>query len=111
MNCEICDKVIKKTQTFKCYHCSDAVCDKCILKNVCSDCGVNLCKDCYENKSGENICGCYGNCYFCGKNVDRGNDGWPCYKCKKWYCNDCKQTYDFNKLNKCTKCKIEEDNY
>lgn len=111
MNCEICDKVIKKTQTFHCYHCKVSVCDKCIIKNVCSDCGVNLCKDCYENKNGESICGCYGNCYFCRKNVNRGNDGWPCYKCKKWYCNDCKQEYNFNQLNKCTECKVEQDNY
>ncbi len=106
MNCEICDRVINKKKTFDCYHCRSSVCDKCIVKIVCCDCGVNLCKDCYENKSGERICGCFGHCSNCRADVDRGNNGWPCYKCKKWYCNDCKCMAQFNQWNKCKECKV-----
>jgi len=106
-NCENCDKVITGKQIFYCHSCRSSFCDKCIIKDVCSDCGVNMCKNCCGN--GESNCGCYGNCYFCGIDVDRGSDGWPCYKCKKWYCKECKLQSTFNELNTCNECKIDDD--
>ena len=56
-----------------------------------------MCKDC--KGTGEPNCGCYGNCNSCEKDVDRGSDGWPCHKCKKWLCVKCKYH---------SKCKINE---
>jgi len=103
MNCEICDL---KIESFDCYHCHASVCDNCIVKDVCCDCEVFLCKICYESKSGESICGCYGSCNSCGADVDRGSDGWPCYECKKWYCKECKRMPQFNKWNKCKECRV-----
>jgi len=106
-NCESCEMVISGKKIFYCHSCHSYFCNNCILKGVCSDCGVNMCKNCREN--GENKCGCYGNCYFCGIDVDRGNHGWPCYKCKKWYCSECKYKPTFNELNKCVECKMDND--
>lgn len=109
MNCEICDKGITKKNSFDCHYCRVTVCDNCITKNACSDCGVKLCKNCYQTKNGESICGCYGSCNSCGADVNRGSDGWPCYKCKKWYCNECKCMPQFNQWNKCKECNVEND--
>lgn len=58
---------------------------------------VRMCGGC--RKDDEIECGCYGNCSNCRTEVDRGKDGWPCMKCKKWYCNKCKY------ISKCDDCK------
>ncbi len=95
MKCNICEeKIIGKK--YKCYSCKLNGCNQCI-DTACCDCSVIMCKDC--RTSGKPNCGCYGNCNSCGKSVDRGSDGWPCQKCKKWLCNDCKYN------TKCNVCK------
>jgi hypothetical protein len=53
-------------------------------------------------------CGCYGRCTNCNKNINRGENGWPCRKCDDWYCSDlCKKT------SRCKDCvnTIDKDSY
>jgi hypothetical protein len=60
---------------------------------------------CYECQNTDNImCGCFGECYRCGRDVDRGSDGWPCNECEKWYCHNCRLTD-----NSCKECGPEEE--
>ena len=47
-----------------------------------------MCNDCEGDDN--YLCGCYGKCYTCGVDVNRGEHGWPCSDCKQWYCsNEC----------------------
>jgi hypothetical protein len=46
-----------------------------------------MCNDCRNN---ETLCGCYGKCFWCGQEVNRGSDGWPCWECDRWGCYDCR---------------------
>ena len=85
-----------KYDCYECYNCNISGCSKCI-NIVCSDCSERMCTSCSGN--GDNRCACYGNCSYCSKNVDRGNDGWPCYECRKWLCSDCKYK------SKCNECR------
>jgi len=45
---------------------------------------------CQECRNGDVLCGCYGNCYWCDIDINRGSDGWPCEECDRWGCNDCR---------------------
>ena len=96
VKCKNCSEIKKEKGTRKCYNCNTSGCNNCI-KLVCSDCSEIMCENCRGND--ENRCRCYGNCYCCYTAVDRGNNGWPCYKCKKWYCSDCKHN------SNCKECK------
>jgi hypothetical protein len=100
VKCKNCQLVKTEKGTLKCYGCNVTGCNKCI-ETVCCDCSEIMCKHC--GGSGDVRCGCYGNCSSCKTDVDRGSDGWPCSKCKKWYCEDCK------KNSKCKLCKINYD--
>ena len=84
--CEFCNKTddsdedsdkeeIKEPKISLCKRCSDECfvcelrgCDEC-LRTVCCDCSVSMCKEC---ENGDDLCGCYGNCYWCDRDVDRG---------------------------------------
>ena len=79
----------------KCFGCKDRGCEECI-EIVCCDCGVHMCDDCRNN---ETQCGCYGKCFWCGREVNRGSDGWPCWECDRWGCYDCRLGY-----NDCKEC-------
>ena len=68
---------------------------------VCCDCGERMCRKC---RNGDDLCGCYGNCYSCGTEVNRGSEGWPCNDCDKWYCDGCRQDD-----NPCPECGPGED--
>ena len=73
---------------------------------VCCDCGVRMCSKCSYKDDIE--CGCYGRCTNCNKNINRGENGWPCRKCDDWYCSDlCKKT------SNCNDCldTIDKDSY
>ncbi len=70
----------------ECFGCEERGCEECI-EIVCCDCGVHMCNDCRNN---ETLCGCYGNCFWCGREVNRGSDGWPCWECDRWGCYDCR---------------------
>ena len=59
---------------------------------------------CIECRDNEVDCGCYGHCYSCGDDIDRGGDGWPCGECKKWYCRYCRRGD-----NPCKECGPEPD--
>ena len=75
-------------------------CKECV-EFVCCDCGYDMCIECRNN---DNInCGCYGQCYSCGDDVNRGSEGWPCGECEKWYCNYCRRGD-----NPCKECGPEE---
>jgi hypothetical protein len=98
--CEFCNKEddsdeeeIKEPKISLCKTCSDECfvcelrgCKEC-LRTVCCDCSVSMCKEC---ENGDDLCGCYGNCYWCDRDVDRGSDGWPCDECNRWGCHDCR---------------------
>lgn len=86
-----------KRCTYKCYSCDIIGCKNCI-DTVCCDCCVSMCEKCRNN--GDSLCGCYGKCYTCGRDVNRGSEGWPCYECKKWYCGDCRY-FDENTCSDC----------
>ena len=81
--------------TRKCWHCEVRGCRDCV-NTVCCDCGVSMCDDC---RNSDILCGCYGECYSCGREVDRGSDGWPCDDCDKWYCRGCR--YGDNDCQEC----------
>jgi hypothetical protein len=70
----------------ECFGCEERGCEECI-EIVCCDCGVHMCNDCRNN---ETLCGCYGKCFWCGREVNRGSDGWPCWECDRWGCYDCR---------------------
>jgi hypothetical protein len=89
-----------KKCTRKCDACEVRGCKECV-EFVCCDCGYNMCYECRNN---EVDCGCYGHCYSCGVDVNRGSDGWPCGECEKWYCRDCRQCD-----NPCKECGPESE--
>lgn len=84
-----------KQCTRKCYGCDERGCKNCV-EIVCCDCSVSMCEECRNN---ETQCGCYGKCFWCGRDVNRGSDGWPCYECDRWGCWDCRR---YN--NGCKEC-------
>ena len=88
-----------KKCTNKCHACNIRGCKKCVTF-ACCDCGYDMCERCRDS---EILCGCYGTCYTCGKDVNRGSHGWPCGDCEKWYCGNC--LYN----NPCIECN--PDNY
>ena len=89
-----------KKCTRRCFVCNVRGCTDCI-EVVCCDCGERMCSDC---RNGDDLCGCYGNCYSCGTEVNRGSEGWPCNDCDKWYCDGCRQGD-----NPCPECGPGED--
>ena len=89
-----------KKCTRRCFVCNVRGCTDCI-EVVCCDCGERMCTDC---RNGDDLCGCYGNCYSCGTEVNRGSEGWPCNDCDKWYCDGCRQGD-----NPCPECGPGED--
>ena len=88
-------------EIYECYSCKESGCDKCI-KVVCCDCCVKMCSNCtYDD---DILCGCYGNCYTCDTEVNRGEHGWPCSTCHKWFCSlVCRSK------NNCIDCQEDED--
>ena len=80
-----------------CYSCNAVGCKNCI-RTVCSDCDVQMCISCRNND--DILCGCYGSCAECGRDVNRGEDGWPCNECNTWLCSDC-QIKDNNICKEC----------
>ena len=70
----------------ECFICESRGCKEC-LRTVCCDCSVSMCKEC---RNGDELCGCYGKCYWCNREVNRGSDGWPCDECNRWGCHDCR---------------------
>jgi hypothetical protein len=89
-----------KKCTLKCDACEVRGCKECV-EFACCDCGYNMC---YECRNSEVDCGCYGRCYSCGDDVNRGSDGWPCGECEKWYCRGCRQCE-----NSCKECGPESE--
>jgi hypothetical protein len=100
VRCKNCKEIKTEKGNLKCYNCRISGCNKCI-QTVCCDCSERMCKNC--SGTGEPNCGCYGKCSSCGTDVNRGSNGWPCNKCKKWYCSECRH------VSKCKECKIEDD--
>ena len=84
-----------------CDACEVRGCKECV-EFVCCDCGYDMCHECRNND--EDNCGCYGHCYSCGTDVNRGSEGWPCGECEKWYCHGCRQCD-----NPCKECGPEEE--
>jgi hypothetical protein len=60
-----------------------------------------MCKEC---RNCDVDCGCYGECFSCGTEVNRGSEGWPCGECEKWYCDDCRRGD-----NPCKECGPEQE--
>ena len=89
-----------KKCTDLCHACETRGCKECVTF-ACCDCGYNMCVECRDN---EVDCGCYGHCYSCRTDVNRGEDGWPCGECEKWYCGDCRQCD-----NPCKECGPEPE--
>ncbi len=85
-----------------CWYCKEEGCSLCI-KTVCCDCCVEICNVCRKDDS--ILCGCYGYCTGCSAKVDRGANGWPCYSCSAWLCDNC---YD-NTALRCKECTIDSD--
>jgi hypothetical protein len=75
-------------------------CKECVIFTCC-DCGYYMCYECRNN---EVDCGCYGECYSCGVDVNRGSEGWPCGECEKWYCHYCRESDN----NQCKECGHQE---
>ena len=78
-----------------CDSCKERGCKKCVTY-ACCDCGYDMCESC---RNTDIKCGCYGECYRCYININRGSEGWPCRECKMWYCDHCRP-YD----NPCKEC-------
>ena len=89
-----------KKCTRKCDACEERGCRECV-EFACCDCGYNMCYECRNN---EVDCGCYGHCYSCGTDVNRGSEGWPCGECEKWYCRGCRDCD-----NPCKECGPESE--
>ncbi len=89
-----------KKCTKMCDACEIRGCEECVTF-ACCDCGYYMCVECRDN---EVDCGCYGHCYSCRTDVNRGEDGWPCGECEKWYCRDCIRCD-----NPCKECGPEEE--
>ena len=89
-----------KKCTRMCDACEIRGCKECV-EFACCDCGYNMCIECRNN---EVDCGCYGKCYSCGDDVNRGSEGWPCGECEKWYCRGCRRGD-----NPCKECGPEEE--
>ena len=89
-----------KKCTRKCDACEERGCKECVTF-ACCDCDYNMCYECRNN---EVDCGCYGHCYSCGTDIDRGSDGWPCGECEKWYCHGCRDCD-----NPCKECGPESE--
>jgi hypothetical protein len=89
-----------KKCTLKCNACEERGCRDCV-EFVCCDCSYNMCYECINN---EVDCGCYGHCYSCRVDINRGSEGWPCGECEKWYCYDCRRCD-----NPCKECRPESD--
>ena len=89
-----------KKCTLKCDACEERGCRECV-EFVCCDCGYNMCYECRNN---EVDCGCYGHCYSCRVDINRGSEGWPCGECEKWYCHGCRQCD-----NPCKECGPESE--
>ena len=89
-----------KKCTLKCDACNIRGCKECV-EFVCCDCDYNMCKEC---RNSDVDCGCYGECYSCGRDVNRGSEGWPCGECEKWYCNNCRRDD-----NSCKECGPEQE--
>ena len=89
-----------KKCTRKCDACDERGCKECVTF-ACCDCDYNMCYQCRNN---EVDCGCYGECYSCGVDIDRGSDGWPCGECEKWYCHGCRDCD-----NPCKECGPESE--
>lgn len=86
--------------TRRCWHCEVRGCVECV-DVVCCDCCVSMCKDCANT---DILCGCYGECYSCGRDINRGSNGWPCNDCDKWYCDRCRYGD-----NQCEECNPRDD--
>ena len=99
--CEDCKN--SEYKPLECDNCKTQGCNTCI-ETVCCDCCVTFCNTCKEDY--DTRCGCYGSCSSCNKDVDRGEDGWPCYKCGDWLCVSCKKNED--NTYGCDKCKYKE---
>jgi hypothetical protein len=69
-----------------------------IIQECCVDCCVGLCRSCRDDPDVQ--CGCYGECHRCGRDVNRGENGWPCDVCEKWLCMTCKYIQE----NSCAVC-------
>lgn len=89
-----------KKCTLKCDACEERGCKECV-EFACCDCGYDMCYECRNN---EVDCGCYGHCYCCGVDINRGSEGWPCGECEKWYCDGCRQDD-----NPCKECGPESE--
>jgi hypothetical protein len=114
ISCDLCDReddndgwdedkispLFCKKCTDLCNACEVRGCKKCVTF-ACCDCGYDMCYNCRYD---EIDCGCYGHCYSCGMDVNRGEDGWPCGECEKWYCCNCIQGN-----NPCKECGPEEE--
>jgi len=104
--CDLCGEdeispLFCKECTLWCDACDLQGCKECIEKKVCWECDYNMCYECLNS---DVDCGCFGECYTCGKDVDRGSDGWPCLGCEKWYCRRCRRCD-----NPCKDCGSEEE--
>ena len=88
-------KMLCKRCSDECFGCKLRGCSDCVHV-VCCDCSVSMCVEC---RNGDILCGCYGNCYWCDRDVTRGSDGWPCGECNRWGCYDCR--LGDNDCNKC----------
>lgn len=96
--CRRCKQVKTNTNVYECYECNISGCDKCI-QPVCCDCSVRMCN--IHKGDGTSLCACYGKCSNCRTDVNRGNNGWPCYECRKWYCDSCRNNCEYNKCSEC----------
>lgn len=70
----------------KCKFCDFNGCLKCI-GHTCDRCRVNMCVQCYNDETIS--CNCFGVCSECDTNINNGENGWSCSKCKTWFCDDC----------------------
>ena len=86
--------------TRRCWHCETRGCIECV-DVVCCDCCVRMCMDCANS---DILCGCYGECHCCGRDINRGANGWPCNDCDKWYCDGCRYGD-----NDCQECNPHDD--
>ena len=96
ITCSHADSILKY-----CDSCDQLGCNKCI-KVVCSDCCLVMCTNCTYND--DILCGCYGTCYNCETDVNRGEHGWPCSTCNRWFCSK-----ECHRQNNCRDCEDSEE--
>ena len=83
-SCEKCDLVER------CCKCNESFCERCSCLEDCDACGEAYCLNCSSFK----MCFCCGElqCQRCDDEEHDETTLWPCFRCHKFFCRECRGT-------------------